>query len=116
MTAKETSCTILYNLVGEDEFERLRQVDPATLPFEPEYPIHVKTAVEEYAEIADALKGEGFKVELCNLEDNLARVQQFLFCEAPDVIFNLVELFDGDPLLEAAVTGVFELCGIPYTR
>jgi len=115
MGAKKTSCTILYNLVGEDEFEHLRRVDPSTLPFEPEYPIDVKTAVEEYAEIAKALKDEGFKVELCNLEDNLARVQQFFSCEAPDVIFNLVELFGGDPGLESAVTGVFDLCGIPYT-
>jgi len=115
MSARRTTCTILYNLVGEDEFERLRAVDPATLPFRPVYPIHVKTAREEYEAIASALRSEGFAVELYNIQDNLARLERFLLCDVPDAVFNLVEIFDGDARLEAAVTGYLDLCGVPYT-
>jgi D-alanine-D-alanine ligase len=115
MSAQKTSCIVLYNLVGEDEFERLRAVDPATLPFKPVYPIHVKTAREEYEAIVGALRSEGFDADLLNIGDDLAKLQRFLLRDAPHAIFNLVEIFDGDPRLEAGITGFLDLCGIPYT-
>jgi D-alanine-D-alanine ligase len=115
MNRGKTSCVVLFNLVGEDEFERLRQIDPATLPFKPRYPIHVHTAHEEYEAVGRALEAENFAVSLLNIEDNLARLYGCVGSKAPDVVFNLVELFLGESRLEAAVTGLLELCAIPYT-
>jgi len=115
MRKKKVSCTVLYNLTGPDEFEQYREIDPATLPFTPEYPIDVNTALEEYEAVVRALETEGFDVRLHNLEDNWTQFQQLIQSSDPDVIFNMVELFNGNPQLEAAITGLFELCGIPYT-
>ncbi len=108
-------CAVLYNHVGEDSFEKLRDVDPASLLFVPEYNIHVATVTEEYEALVRALAQEGFEATLLNLEDDLGRLQELCERQKPDVVFNLVEIFHGDPALEAAVAGVLDLHKIPYT-
>jgi len=60
MTRKKIAVAVLYNHVGKDEYEDLRKIDPATLDFQPEYPIHVATVREEYQAIVDA----GFLLQL----------------------------------------------------
>ncbi len=111
---RNTSVAIVYNHTGEDHFERMREVDPATLDFTPVYPLKVKTIIEEYHAIANALKKEGYQVTLFNIEDDLGRLHELL-ASPPDVIFNLVEIFHSDPQLESAVAGLFDLHEIPYT-
>jgi D-alanine-D-alanine ligase len=111
---RATSVTIVYNNTGEDHFEQMREVDPATLDFIPVYTLKVKTIIEEYHAIVNALKSEGYQVSLFNIEDDLNRLQQLLQ-EPPDVIFNLVEMFRSNPQLESAVAGLFDLHEIPYT-
>ncbi|MBM3792141.1 MAG: ATP-grasp domain-containing protein, partial [Acidobacteria bacterium] len=115
MATDRKRCSVLYNLVGDDEFEKYRHIDPASLPFKPEYPLDVRTAREEYEAIAHALENAGYSVELHNLEDDFDRLRNLLDGDPPDVIFNLVEIFNGEPRLESAITGLFELFGIPYT-
>jgi D-alanine-D-alanine ligase len=111
---KLASVAIVYNHTGEDHFEKLREVDPATLDFTPVYTLKVKTIIEEYNAIVNALTGAGYQVALINIEDDLTRLQHLLQ-DPPDVIFNLVEMFRGQAQLEAAVTGLFDLYEIPYT-
>jgi D-alanine-D-alanine ligase len=111
---KSTTVAVVYNHTGEDHFEQYRDVDPATLDFKPVYTLKVKTIIEEYHAIVNALKSEGYQVTLFNLEDDLERLHQLLQ-NPPDVIFNLVEIFRGDPQLESAVTGLYDLYEIPYT-
>lgn len=112
--SRGTSVAIVYNNTGVDHFERMGEVDPATLDFTPVYPLKVKTIIEEYHAIVKALKKEGYQVTLFNTEDDLNRLQQLL-ADPPDVIFNLVEMFHSDPHLESAVAGLFDLHEIPYT-
>ncbi|MBM4169668.1 MAG: ATP-grasp domain-containing protein [Ignavibacteria bacterium] len=109
------SVVVLVNQIGEDEYEQMRQVDPATLGFKPEYDIHVLTVREEYSAIVKALRREGFRVRLVNLEENLRKLERVLHRNPPDVIFNLVEHFRDRSELEFAVAGLFELHGIAYT-
>ena len=109
---KPKSVVVLYNQVGEDWYEKLQQVDPSTLPFEPEYPVHVPTAKEEYEEVARALRRAGYRARAVNLENDLRRLERVLKRNRPDVIFNLVEFFHDDAALESAVT-LIELNGIP---
>jgi D-alanine-D-alanine ligase len=109
------SVVVLYNHVGEDEYEKLKTVDPATLPFKPAYSIHVSTVEEEYMAIVKGLDREGFRVRAVNIREDLRRLERVLKRQPPDVIFNLIEYFLDRPNLEGSVAGLFELYGIPYT-
>ncbi len=114
-TERRVSVLVLYNHVGEDEYEKLKEVDPATLPFKLEYPVHVPTVKEEYEAVVRGLAAEGFEARAANVEENLGRLERLLKRNPPDVIFNLIELFHENPRLEGMVAGLFELYRIPYT-
>jgi len=110
------SVAVLFNHVGEDEYEKIRSVDPATLTFEPEYDIHVATVMEEYRAVARALRRGGYKVRLVNIRDDVSVLERLLRSRRrPDVVFNLVEHYRDDPEHEAHVAGVLDIHGIPYT-
>jgi len=115
MTAAQTSVLVLYNHVGEDEYEKLKQVDPKTLGFVPKYPIDVATTAEEYRAIVKGLRQEGFRARAVNVREDLQRLERLLRRNPPDVVFNLVEFFHDSAELEAAVAGLFELYRVPYT-
>jgi D-alanine-D-alanine ligase len=115
ISKKHVRVAIVYNITGEDQYEQLRLVDPATLSFTPVYPLNVATVQEEYHAIANALQSEGYQSVLFNIEDDLSRLYELLNQAPPDVIFNLVEIFRGDPRLESAITGIFDLYQVPYT-
>ena len=91
MEQHRKSVGIVYNHVGEDIYEKMREVDPSSLSFTPEYKIDVATVQEEYQAIATALESEGFESRLINLEDNLEVLFDKLRKDPPDVVFNLVE-------------------------
>ncbi|MGD2217961.1 MAG: ATP-grasp domain-containing protein [Gemmatimonadales bacterium] len=109
------SVVVLYNQVGEDWYERLQHVDLSTLPFEPEYPVHVPTVTEEYGDLARALRREGYRARAVNLENDLKRLERVLKRNRPDVIFNLVEFFHDDAGLEGAIAGMYDVYRIAYT-
>ncbi len=109
------SVVVLYNHHGEDWYEKLRDVDPGSLGFEPEYPVHVATVEEEYEEIVRALRRTGHRTRLVNVGNDLKKLERVLKRNRPDVIFNLVEYFHDDSELEVAVAAMFDLYQIPYT-
>ena len=106
---------VVYNHVGEDEYEKLKEIDPASLEFKPEYSIHVSTVQEEYDSVVRALEKEGFRARSFNVKDDLKALKKLLTRRPPDVIFNLVEHFKESPMLESSVAGLYELYRIPYT-
>lgn len=112
---RKKNVIVLFNQVGEDWYERLKQVDPASLQFKPEYPIHVPTVSEEYTEIVTALRSKGYRARAVNLENDLRKLERIVKRSRPDVIFNLVEFFHEDAELEASIAGMFDLYRIPYT-
>jgi len=111
----QPTVAVVFNHVGEDEYEKLKEVDPTSLSFKPEYDIHVATVLEEYQEIVTALQKEGFTVSMVNVDDNIDRLYDLLRKNPPDVVFNLVEYIREDPKLESHVAGMYELLQIPYT-
>ncbi len=113
--SKRLRVLILYNQLGEDEYENQKQVDPATLGFTPEYPIRVSTAKEEYNAIVRALRKERFRVRAVNVEESLQKLESLLHRNPPDVVFNLIESFHDAPLLEGAVAHLYELHNVAYT-
>ncbi|MFH1809401.1 MAG: D-alanine--D-alanine ligase [Pseudomonadota bacterium] len=115
MKNHKPSVAIVFNHVGEDEFEQMRDVLPESLGFDPVYPIHVATVLEEYEAIAEALREQGCRAYLVNVEDDVSRLHRLLRRRRPEVIFNLVEYFKDEANLESAVAGLHDLHGLPYT-
>ena len=115
MKNPRASVVVLYNHVGDDEYEELKNIDPSTLDFKPEYDIHVSTVSEEYKAVAKALRKENFAVHAYNLREDIKRLDRLLSRNPPDVVFNLVEFFNDDSRLEALVAGMYELYGMAYT-
>jgi D-alanine-D-alanine ligase len=113
--AGEKSVVVLYNQVEKDEYAALRSIDPASLDFEPSYDIHVATVQEEYDAIVEALRTEGFRACGVNLENSASRLHRLVTRNPPDVVFNLVEFFQDDPVNEAAVVNFLDLFQVAYT-
>jgi D-alanine-D-alanine ligase len=112
---KKTSVAVVYNQSGDDIYEKIRDVDPDSLGFEPEYDIKVATATEEYEAIANALREEGYKVNLININENIQILIDLLRNNPPDVVFNLIEFYRDDPALEHLIAGLFALYGVRFT-
>lgn len=106
---------VVYNHSGEDVYEKIREVDPDTLGFEPEYNIHVATVTEEYEAIAEALKEQGYEVNLVNINDDIQVLINLLSKNPPDVVFNLIEYYRDDSGLEHLVAGLYALYGVRFT-
>ena len=109
------SVVVLYNSVSDEGYDALKQVDPATLGFEPHYDIAVATVAEEYEAIIDGLRKERFQVRGVNLAEDIANLERLVRRNRPDVVFNLVESFHDSADLEPAVAGFLDLYRIPYT-
>lgn len=115
MPSTRPTVVVLYNALSEEGYDQLKNVDPATLGFEPEYDIVVPTVSEEYDAIVAALKAEGYGVRALNLQDDVRRLERLVRRNPPDVVFNLVESFRDDSELESAVAAFLDLYRIPYT-
>ncbi len=115
MAQEKKTIRVLYNQIEKDAYEGLRQIDPATLDFKPEYSIHVATEQEEYDAIVNALRKEGFEAECLNLKDDPATLHRAVTQNPPSAVFNLVEFFHNDLQREGAVAGFYELHKMRYT-
>lgn len=112
---RKIKVAVIYNHAGEDIYEKIREVDPQSLDFEPEYNINVATIKEEYEAIANALRGEDFDVSLLNINEDIQNLIELLSNDPPDVVFNLIEYYRDDPALEHLIVGLFALYGVRYT-
>ncbi len=110
-----TSVVVLYNSVGDEGYDELRNVNPDTLGFTPEYDIAVSTVAEEYEAIIDGLRKARYQVRGVNLAEDIKHLERLVRRNPPDVVFNLVEGFHDDADLEPAIAGFLDLYRIPYT-
>jgi len=116
MTVGEKRVLVLFNQLEEkDAYGALRSFDPSSLNFTPSYDIHVATEQEEYDAVVEALKSEGFEASCANLKDDPARLHKLVAEDSPNVVFNLVELFNEDLSYEGCVAAFFDLYEVPYT-
>lgn len=65
--------------------------------------------------VTGALKAQGLKAWTLAARQPNARLVRSLSRQKPDVVFNLIEGFNGDTRGEAWITSLLELMGIPYT-
>lgn len=107
---------VLWNQVEEDVYEHWRAEGQRPLPWDPERQVpDVGTVAEEMDRIVEAVRAAAGHVHVVNVEDDLDRLLAAVRLHRPDVVLNLVEYFEDDSGLEAAVAGLFELLGVAYT-
>lgn len=111
--AARVSVAVLYNQIGEEEYERMlrkARQDPDLNPGSP-----IVTAGEQMGALVQGLKDAGFRAYGVNIRDRFGDLLQALTRRRPDAVFNLVEFFNDDPRQEFMVASLYELLGIPYT-
>ena len=113
--ARKNTVAVIYNDSGEDFYEKIKDVDPDSLSFKPEYNINVATVTEEYEAISSALREEGYEVKLVNINEDIQVLINLLKKNPPDVVFNLIEFYRNDPALEHLVAGLYSLYGVRFT-
>ena len=113
--AQKVSVAVLYNQVGEDEYELMRKQAPKELDFKPEFRMDVATVEEEIMALVKGLRTAGFRAYAVNVNDRFDLLYQTLSRRSPDAVFNLIEFFNDDPRQEYMVAALYELLRIPYT-
>jgi D-alanine-D-alanine ligase len=110
---------VLYNFVGVDQYAVLRRKVRTGSVVSPTGRIEdlekIATLREEIQAIVHALQEEGFDCRAVNVKEDFNRLLEALTSPRPDVVFNLVEFFNDNALLEDRVAGLYDLLGIPYT-
>jgi D-alanine-D-alanine ligase len=118
-SAKRTSVAVIYNFPGEDEYESLRKKVQEGEVVSPTGNIKdlegIATVQEEIDALVKGLQQAGFDARAVNIEDQFDRLLKCLTDPRPDVVFNLVEFFNNDPLQEDRIAGLYDLLRIPYT-
>jgi D-alanine-D-alanine ligase len=87
---------------------------PSSDEFDPVDIVSEQAINDEVQAVQKAMQSLGHAVEclpIDNIEKNLKTINQF----KPDLIFNLVEGYNGDAGMEMGIAGLWELKGITYT-
>ena len=66
-------------------------------------------------EVYTALKASGYPVSLLGVYNDISILLEEIKENPPDIIFNLVEVFNQKSFLDKNVASLFEMVGIPYT-
>jgi len=66
-------------------------------------------------QVAAALEHGGHVVSIIGVHGDVQRLYDGLRITDPDLVFNLMEMFDDNLLGDVSVAGLLELCGVPYT-
>jgi D-alanine-D-alanine ligase len=110
---------VLYNFVGVDEYETLREKvingEVASPTGDPKSLEGIATVREEIEAIVTGLKEKGYDARAVNIEDDFGRLLGSLTSPRPDAVFNLVESFNGDARQEDRVAALYDLLRVPYT-
>jgi len=110
---KTKHVTILYNEpYPYDEYE---DVDEEKLEFEPYFDTKVPSPEEDIETMRATLEEQGYRADAVNLKDRFTVLHRILTHNRPDVIFNLVEVFNDSPWDEFKVAGMYELLKVPFT-
>ena len=107
---------LLWNHVGEDEYETIAERGPTALPWSPgRNATEVSTVQDEIDDISNALAVAGFRTRTVNAAEDIDTVIDAIRRFKPHVVFNLMEFFNDKAVQEAYIAGLYELLGVPYT-
>ena len=66
-------------------------------------------------QVAAALGRGGHTVAIVGAHGDVQRLHDGICVTAPDLVFNLMEMFDDSLVGDVSVAGLLEMCGVPYT-
>lgn len=112
---KKLKVGILFNEPMPEMYKAKTVEKDTELGFVPYFEMDSNSPVEEYEQLTELIRKNGFNAYHFNVKDDFFKLIEHLKTEKPDVIFNFVELFHNDPKLEMNIAGIFELLKIPYT-
>lgn len=113
--ASKVSVAVLYNQIGEVEYEQMIRKTRRDPNFSAEARKEMATADEQIRTLVAALTKAGFRAYAINVKDRFDNLHRALKRRPPDAVFNLVEFFNDDPTQESMVASLYELLRIPYT-
>lgn len=83
--------------------------------FTPHFSLYAPDPISEFDLIVKSIQKVGYEAYSLNIKDSLNTFIKDYDKQKPDVVFNLVEIFNDQPRLEMHFTGLMELMGIAYT-
>lgn len=114
-----TSVAVLYSFVGDDDYEILRRKVQSGEVVSPTGDMKslesIATVREEIEAIVAGLRDKGYDARAVNIRDDFGLLLGSLTSPRPDIVFNLVESFNGDARQEDRVAALYDLLRIPYT-
>ncbi len=115
METRKLKVAVIYNEPSPELYVKNDKAVEPTTQFVPYFEVEDLTPMEEYKILAQKLNKLGFETYTLNIKDNINKLLESLKSKKPDVIFNFVEIFRENSLLEMNIVGIYELLGIPYT-
>ncbi|MBU1099256.1 MAG: ATP-grasp domain-containing protein [Bacteroidetes bacterium] len=106
---------LVYNEAYSNLTDHYRKELPKELSFEPYFDLTESDPIADYENMANAIRKAGFECYIINLLDNINIFLEDLRKNKPDVVFNLVEIFNDSVKQEMSFAGLLELLNIPYT-
>ena len=90
------------------------RVSRVTILHDPESSPSQRSA-EAVEDVAGVLVASGLEVALLAARDDLNAVVRGIGERSPDLVFNLIETFAGNPRLRPDIAAALDLVGVPYT-
>jgi len=113
--AIKSKVLLLYNETNPELYIYKSELEKSNLNFLPYFEIENVTPMDEYEQMGKRIATLGYNVTCLNVNDNLDLLLEALQKNKPDVVFNFVEIFHGNPKLEMNIAGLFDLYGVSYT-
>lgn len=106
---------IVYNEAFPELTDQYQTELPKELGFKPYFDLAESDPIAEYEDIAKTLRKAGFDAYIVNLLDDVNIFLEDYKKNKPDVVFNLVEIYEDYAELEMGFAGLLELLKVPYT-
>ncbi len=106
---------VVYNEAYPEIQNEYQTELPKSLDFKPYFDFDESDPIAEYEGIAKMLRSAGHQVYILNILDDINIFLNDYDKNKPDVVFNLVEIYKDEAVLEMGFAGILELLNIPYT-
>lgn len=106
---------VIFNDSTIDETPSIPIKKSDDLGFEPYFAISRLDPLQDFKDIVNALNKVGYEAYLLNIREDINLFMEDFLTNKPNVIFNLVELFNDNPKLEMPFAGILELLKVPVT-
>ncbi len=105
---------VIYN-ISENDLVLTSENQKENLNFEPYFDLKTNNPFEDFEAMAQSLRKSGFDAYTLNIKDSIDIFLDDYKNNCPDVVFNLVELFNNKSHLEMSFAGFLELLGVTFT-